>query len=153
MARNQTVNVKEIAEKAEISRGTFYAHYEGLDSMTVEMAVEDLGNEPFSLRMLVEKYAERRSPYRQILAASNSRTVLEAMVDATCDALLISCAESTLERDKLERLARFTAWGYIGMLDTWLREIDPVSPEELADFLRSSTPPDLLPDPRRDPAS
>jgi AcrR family transcriptional regulator len=146
MSHNQVVNVKTIAEKAEISRGTFYAHYEGLDSLTVEMMVEDLSNEPFSVQMLVEKYAERRAMYRKILQASNSRAVLEAMVEATCDALLISSGKSSPEhKGRFERLARFTAWGYIGTMDGWLRQTVPFSVVDLADFLRDQTPTSLLP--------
>lgn len=152
MLENHAVNVKSISEKAGISRGTFYAYYEGLDSLTVQMMVEDLSNEVFSVQMLVDKYAARRSMYRKVLQSSNSRAVLEAMVEATCEALLISSGKSEPEYGSgFEALARFTAWGYIGTLDDWLRQEDPVGSELLADFLRTQTPSAFLPGNDRSP--
>lgn len=47
--------------------------------------------------------------------------------------------------DPLEREAIFTAWGYIGTLDWWLRQDQYPTPAELGDFLKAHTPAVFLP--------
>lgn len=135
------VNVKEIAGAAGLSRSTFYSHFAHLDELAVDILAQDLLAQPFSADMLVDVYVRNRDFYRQTLQETGSRAVLETAVQITAEALLDRVSEPSAEdRGRLERLAYFTAWGYIGTLDDWLRATTPSSADDLKAFLREQMP-------------
>ncbi len=133
------VTVKAIAEAAEISRGTFYSHYVGVNELGVEMMADDLQSRPFSIGGLVDLYLRNRVFYRRALQGTTSRAVLEEVVETIVKALCAQAGDGG-DTGSLEMLARFTAWGYIGTLDWWLREDEPLPPVALVEFLHDRTP-------------
>lgn len=139
-AAGSVVNVKTIAEAADISRGTFYSHYAQLDELAADILAQDLQAQPFSVGNLVGLYVQHRDFYRRALLETTSRAVLESAVEITVKALVAQADAATVGDIPLEMLARFTAWGYIGILDWWLREDEPLSSVALAEFLRDRTP-------------
>lgn len=140
-ASGSPVNVKAVANATGISRGTFYSHYARLDELAADILAEGLQSRPFSIEALVDLYLRYRDFYRRALQESTSRGVLEGAVEITVAALVAQAdGAAGEEQGSLDVLARFTAWGYLGTLDWWLREDEPLSPAVLTAFLRDRTP-------------
>lgn len=144
IASGSLINVKEIAAAASVSRSTFYSHYAHLDELAVDILSENLLAQPFSVDALVDAYVENRDFYRITLQETGSRAVLETAARIATESLLDRRGEEPSDdRARHERLALFTAWGYIGTLDEWLRSPDPESPDDLKRFLHDRTPMEL----------
>lgn len=140
-ASGAVVNVKAVAHAAGVSRGTFYSHYARLDELAADILAEGLQSRPFSVEALVDLYLQYRDFYRRALHETTSRGTFEAAVEITTRALVTQTNDPAAEeQDLLELLARFTAWGYVGTLDWWLRDDQPLSPATLTRFLQDQTP-------------
>ncbi|MCW2295499.1 TetR/AcrR family transcriptional regulator [Rhodococcus erythropolis] len=140
-ASGSPVNVKTVAKATGISRGTFYSHYARLDELAADILTEGIQSRPFSIEALVDLYLQYRDFYRRALQETTSRGVLEGAVEITVEAMVAQVDGAVgQEQGSLEVLARFTAWGYLGTLDWWLREDEPLSSATLTTFLRERTP-------------
>lgn len=148
LAASVDLSISRIASEAGVSRVTFYAHFSGVDALLGELLRQQLSDEPFSLRTFVHSYAERRDAYRHVLEQTQSRAVLETTVDATRRALLDVDDDPAPGRipsdDALAAEAAFVAWGYVGVLDAWMRQDPPMPEETIVETLTRLTPPHLL---------
>lgn len=144
-ASSETINVTTVSEAAGISRGTFYTHYADIEQLGIEILRLDFTSQPFSIDDLVDHYVRNRHFYRHVLEETTSRAVLESVVAVVAEALLDARNIHLGDGHPLEKEAIFTAWGYIGTMDWWLRRELSHTPTELKEFLSSRTPASLIP--------
>ncbi len=143
------ITVKELCEKAEINRTTFYSHYDDIYSLTEELQTESIneikkrllqysskGND---MILYFVKILQESHPYysRYIFIDDNSKYFLRLFLECK-DFILshwISSQQNKTIQTQQEWLYSFLASGSASVLRTWLMGGMKESAEEVADFL------------------
>ena len=143
------VLIEEIAERADIGRATFYAHYSdkddlfaqlfaGLsDELTTKMAAIDYSGEirHFLIRTLYDEAAASPDLYRICLSgAGNGRARASYLNTVAAAASRLADERGKSGRFQLrlpaEVIGRFIAGSHAALLQDWLESVDPIPVEE-----------------------
>ena len=111
----QDISVKELTELVDINRGTFYLHYDDIYDMLHK--IED------------EMFLEFNEIMEQKPVVTNS-------LASTWPGLgFFHFLESAQSDANYKYLCSFIITGCVGVVETWLKESNPQSPEEMAEIL------------------
>lgn len=147
------VTVQDIADRADVGRSTFYAHFENKDKLhlsafdTVREGLlqigEANGNDKTgefnfnSLRLFQHAHESRRF-YRVLAGKAAGDSFLKNMFRQTRDLVLEELQKSLPEKRKdapeIKAAAHFYASSLMAMLTFWLDNNLPLSPEEMNDL-------------------
>ncbi len=146
----QDISVKELTEMVDINRGTFYLHYDDIYDMLHK--VEDEMFREFNEIMEQESSAtDNLSPHETLLEffhfLDRHRDLARVMIGPHGDLTFINRLKEQMEKRTLqvlksaqsdanyEYLCSFIITGCVGVVETWLKETNPQSPEEMAEIL------------------
>ena len=115
----QDISVKELTELVDINRGTFYLHYDDIYDMLHK--VED------EMFLEFNEIMEQKPVVTNSLASQGPLLEFFRFLDRN--------RESAQSDANYEYLCSFIITGCVGVVETWLKESDPQSPEEMAEIL------------------
>lgn len=152
----QSISIKELCEKAEINRGTFYTHYLDLQDLLEKMEAEMLEDFKRALEpLLIDEEGDltllkmTTGVFRCLKENADICTVtLGPYGDKNFAARLLEigrerCIEkytahfSHVNRKQIEYFYAFVSAGCIGLLEKWLAEGMTTSVEEVAEITES----------------
>lgn len=148
------IRVKELCEKVDINRGTFYYHYTDIFDMinSIENEFFDKFNEiiknmedskrsqeaAFNVIQMVFEFFDKNAELSATLIGPNGNMSflqqLKDLVDNKCSDVWNE-AGSHLEGTEYELFNSFIINGYIGLLETWLQTGRKQSPKYMANFV------------------
>ncbi len=146
-----TITIKEICERADINRSTFYTHYgsqyELLDQIEAEI-ITDMNNtlasynyskEDEGLEMtikLLEYIAENKEVCETLLSehgnVSFRKRVMNIALEHTIDNLI---QDDQIDVDFSEYVSLFYVSGSIQVIETWLKNGMDKSPKQMAEMI------------------
>lgn len=149
----ERITVTDICAKADINRGTFYAHYsdphdllarieqELLDKITQSLTRSSIANSRAVIRELLTLIAEERDLCKSLFSEFGDKDFLKKILDLSRDKTMESW--STHVKDiplaKLEMVYAFSANGSIAVVQQWLQSGMGESPDELAQLIDQLT--------------
>lgn len=148
------ITVKELCEKVDVNRGTFYYHYTDIFDMinNIENDFFDMFNniikdistsnkqkvEAFSIIEMVFLFFDDNFELSAALIGPNGNISflqrLKDLVDEKCSDVWIE-AGSHMEESEYELFNSFIINGYIGLLETWLSTGRKQAPKYMANFV------------------
>lgn len=146
----QDISVKELTELVDINRGTFYLHYDDIydmlhkveDEMFQEfneiMEQEPVGTQPLSSHgPLLEffRFLDRHRDLTKVMIGPHGDLAFINRLKAQIEKRTLQVLESAQSDANYEYLCSFIITGCVGVVETWLKEANPQSPEEMADIL------------------
>ena len=155
---NETVNagtgkeltIKELTELVDINRGTFYLHYDDIydmlhkveDEMFREfneiMEQEPLGTPTLSSDgLLLEffRFLDRHRDLARVMIGPHGDLTFVNRLKDQIKKRTLRFLESAQSDANYEYLCSFIITGCVGVVETWLKEVTPQSPEEMAGIL------------------
>ena len=135
----QDISVKELTELVDINRGTFYLHYDDIydmlhkveDEMFREfneiMEQEPLGTPTLSSDGLLLEFFRFLDRHRDLTFVNRLKDQIKKRT--------LRFLESAQSDANYEYLCSFIITGCVGVVETWLKEATPQSPEEMAEIL------------------
>jgi AcrR family transcriptional regulator len=149
----EKVTVKSIVERAEISRGTFYAHYSDIYAVIEEIENETMGQmiellnaysdidlirnpKPF-LHQIAQFYEQDLEFYRMLINTGRASTFITKLKEVLIEKILgykktiqsgQECAEFTLR-------VHFVVNGFVSLYQDWFEEKVDGSLEELSESI------------------
>ena len=135
----QDISVKELTELVDINRGTFYLHYDDIYDMLHK--VED------EMFLEFNEIMEQKPVVTNSLASQGPLLEFFRFLDRNRDLAFVNRLKDQIEKRTLqvlesaqsdanyEYLCSFIITGCVGVVETWLKESDPQSPEEMAEIL------------------
>lgn len=163
-----SISVKEILERANVGRSTFYTHFRDKDDLLVSsihgivesLQTAKLRRSPiwyerilwFSLPILDYHYGHRRNHRRSgpqtlgVRARSIQHDRLkQVLAEMIADPVRAECSapRKTSDRTPLDLIARYVASTFVLVLDWWNDSRNPVDPSEADDLFRALVLPTL----------
>lgn len=147
------ITVNELLIKANISRGTFYAHFNNLDDVRQQLVADlyahadeifgefkasDLANEPRSAMLTAaEMMIQSRDPAKRVFKFINVYGLASELKGWLADYILEDelIVKQFGGMEKARRYASFIAGGIMHAYNVWILEDFPVSAEQLVDCL------------------
>ena len=146
----QDISVKELTELVDINRGTFYLHYDDIYDMLHK--VEDEMFQEFNEIMEQKTSPTEMMSHTGLLLEffcflNRHRDLARVMIGPHGDLAFVNRLKEQIEKRTLqflesaqsdanyEYLCSFIITGCVGVVETWLKEADPKSPEEMAKIL------------------
>ena len=135
----QDISVKELTELVDINRGTFYLHYDDIYDMLHKIEDEMFleFNEIMEQKPVVTNSLASQGPLLEFFRFLDRNRDL-AFVNRLKDQIekrTLQVLESAQSDANYEYLCSFIITGCVGVVETWLKESDPQSPEEMAEIL------------------
>lgn len=146
----QDISVKELTELVDINRGTFYLHYDDIydmlhkveDEMFREfneiMEQEPLGTPTLSSDgLLLEffRFLDRHRDLARVMTGPHGDLTFVNRLKDQIKKRTLRFLESAQSDANYEYLCSFIITGCVGVVETWLKEATPQSPEEMAEIL------------------
>ena len=146
----QDISVKELTELVDINRGTFYLHYDDIydmlhkveDEMFREfneiMEQEPLGTPTSSSDgLLLEffRFLDRHRDLARVMIGPHGDLTFVNRLKDQIKKRTLRFLESAQSDANYEYLCSFIITGCVGVVETWLKEVTPQSPEEMAGIL------------------
>ena len=146
----QDISVKELTELVDINRGTFYLHYDDIydmlhkveDEMFQEfneiMEQEPMVNQPLSSHgPLLEffRFLDRHRDLTKVMIGPHGDLAFVNRLKDQIKKRTLQVLESAQSDANYEYLCSFIITGCVGVVETWLKEEHPQSPEEMAEIL------------------
>ena len=146
----QDISVKELTELVDINRGTFYLHYDDIydmlhkveDEMFREfneiMEQEPLGTPTLSSDgLLLEffRFLDRHRDLARVMIGPHGDLTFVNRLKDQIKKRTLRFLESAQSDANYEYLCSFIITGCVGVVETWLKEATPQSPEEMAGIL------------------
>lgn len=146
----QDISVKELTELVDINRGTFYLHYDDIydmlhkveDEMFREfneiMEQEPLGTPTLSSDgLLLEffRFLDRHRDLARVMIGPHGDLTFVNRLKDQIKKRTLRFLESAQSDANYEYLCSFIITGCVGVVETWLKEATPQSPEEMAEIL------------------
>ncbi len=145
----KNITIKELVEKVDINRSTFYLHYSDIYELLTELEnnlmkeINQVFEEYKSIDKLEESYAFILTLYKTF---DNNRDLCKAITSSQNNSAFILQMEESIElaiRKKLDEILSdeyvipestyiFYRCGCVGLLRSWIRNDIPKSPEEMA---------------------
>lgn len=146
-----SITVKEICERADVNRSTFYAHYynqydllnkieeETIEDMKGYLNQFDYGKQEDGLQLiekLLEYFASKRDVCRTLLN-EKAETTFQSKATVVAHQYFMKhwTTVSSLDEDLTEYLSTFIINGSIHVVKTWLTHDMENSPKEMAEML------------------
>lgn len=142
------ISVKELSERADINRGTFYLHYSDvfdmLDKVEQELFEEFnqifdsntkafQSNSPLPLLLdLFHQIDEHRELVKVFLGPHGDIAFINRMTDLVSRYIAMVWEANTHENTNLNYFNSFIVSGCVGIIKEWLNEKNEKSPEEMA---------------------
>jgi AcrR family transcriptional regulator len=125
----EQITVRDIVERANAGRSTFYEHYKNKDAILAEsiqrpfsqlVCSVDIGSDPAALAQVLEHFWQNRSQTRGILGGTTRRAVSRILADMIQARLLArpKAPGRDLRRVKLTAIA--LAEAQLGTISAWL---------------------------------
>lgn len=146
----QDISVKELTELVDINRGTFYLHYDDIydmlhkveDEMFREfneiMEQEPVGTSTLSSDgLLLEffRFLDRHRDLARVMIGPHGDLTFVNRLKDQIKKRTLRFLESAQSDANYEYLCSFIITGCVGVVETWLKETTPQSPEEMAGIL------------------
>ncbi len=149
------ITVNELLVKANISRGTFYAHFNNLDDVRQQLVADlydhadeifhdfkasDLAKDPRSTMLTAaEMMIQSRDPAKRVFKFINVYGLASELKDWLANYILEDeiIVEQFGGMEKAMPYSRFIAGGIMHAYNAWIMEDFPISAEQLADSLSS----------------
>ncbi|MBX9115189.1 TetR family transcriptional regulator [Enterococcus casseliflavus] len=140
------ITIKEIAERADINRGTFYKYYkdtaallEEIEGELVEQIASNLQQENLSLDLWLEKLLTilYENPSTTHLILLNNSHLLNLLLSEIKPETLKRFAQyfQDASEEELELCLSFFVCGAIGLIERWLKDFSTMSPKAVAELL------------------
>lgn len=140
------ITIKEIAERADINRGTFYKYYkdtaallEEIEGELVEQIASNLQQENLSLDLWLEKLLTilYENPSTTHLILLNNSHLLNLLLSEIKPETLKRFAQyfQDASEEELELCLSFFVCGSIGLIERWLKDFSTMPPKAVADLL------------------
>lgn len=144
------ISVKELADLADINRGTFYLHYSDVYDMLAQLEDElfvefyeiidrtlkpdPAAHAPRATLLEIFSFLERHrmvarammGPHGDLAFMNRVKNVVKERLDS-----ILASSRAAADGSYLEA---FAVSGCIGVIETWLAQPDPPSPEAMADI-------------------
>ncbi|WP_413375930.1 TetR/AcrR family transcriptional regulator [Alkalihalobacillus sp. 1P02AB] len=149
------VTIKELCERADINRSTFYSHYkdqyellykieeEIIEEMYLTLSQHNFTTESETLQLTkkIVEYVAEKSEVCQTLLGDHGSNSFQKRVMAITHELLIKkwTEENHLPLKSSKYIALFTVSGSIQVIQHWLAEGMKESPEEIAQLINDFT--------------
>ena len=148
------ITVKEVCEKAEINRATFYAHYTDVYDMlnTIENELYDViynsferGWETKSLEELLTEVCtdikKNGEVYNIVLSENGDKSFLNRILNIAYERCIMSWTSKTYSADisELEKIYHFFSHGSAAVILSWVQKGMPEPPEKIAKFINEIT--------------
>ncbi len=144
------ISVKELSDLADINRGTFYLHYSDVYDMLAQLE-DELFNEFYeiidrTLKPDTALHTPRVTLLEIFSFLERHREVAKAMMSPHGDLAFVNRVKNMVKErlDSILKASRaasdgcyleaFAVSGCIGVIETWLAQPDPPSPEAMADI-------------------
>ncbi len=136
------VTVKEVCERAEINRSTFYRNYldifdvyEQMEEELVSSAFEKMEIEEGRYKML-ELIYENRTFYKEFFASRLESRYIKGIIEKMYEEMKAYLIKNgTYDEKQFKILYRYNYYGAIGVIREWLLEDCPEEPREFGDIL------------------
>ncbi len=150
----EKITVKDICEKADINRGTFYAHYSDpydlLAQIEDELFSEILGSVETSLQaeaisvLLADIFGSivKNSDLCSVLFSEyGDKAFLKRIMFIARDKSIAEWKKiiPSAKEEQLEMLYMFYASGCVAIIENWVQNGMKESPEELTDFIEKTS--------------
>lgn len=148
----EKITVKEICERADVTRGTFYAHYENeydlLKMLIIEMVtgafkiIRHLSESGYShdekIAMLTKMFDYLKSNKILLWYFVNRNTYEEISVMAK-DFFYAICLKKaeTVDSERVQAAYMFTGCGILGLLNFWINDNCTIGSEKIAVYFMS----------------
>lgn len=154
----EKITVQDIIDRADVSRSTFYAHYENKDDLLtsdfeqvlnmLNRHLEDEAGDPFNSVELFRHVGQNYNLYRALLWGRGIELLFEkghVSISKSLEAHLSAhLKETTNPSVPLPLLANHVSASLLAMLRWWLENEMPYSPEDMDASFRSLVLPGVL---------
>jgi AcrR family transcriptional regulator len=145
----EKISVKELCDRADVSRSTFYTHYTDQLDLLQQLADEVFNNvkqylenqaydekTPITAQILtlILQYAKENRAAVKALLSDNSKNALQKDIMHFALVISFSSDRDVDERTK-EYVNLFCVTGCINVLNKWIQDETPDSPEKMTDIL------------------
>lgn len=144
----EAITVRDLTERAEVGYATFFRHYSSVEEL-LRGAVEDLRTDLFELLPpLVGDAPERAGAlvfqhvqahpglYRLLLGTDRSLGLLDQIIDIGVKGLLDTFEARPDALIPVEAAAHHFICSFLNLIDWWLRQDQPHSPERMGEIYR-----------------
>lgn len=146
------ISVKELSDLADINRGTFYLHYNDVYDMLnkieeelfrefndiLERDLAGTGSTPVISRpVLLDLFVflgRNRDLSRVLIGPHGDLAFLNRLKDLVKEKLRMMMDNAECSVEHFDYLYSFMVSGCIGVIECWLNQETPASPEEIADY-------------------
>lgn len=151
------ITIQDIADEADINRGTVYLHFEDkydlmdfcIDSYVDEMFTACSGSSEIKIKresfmMLFDYLGENRELYKLLLENDKNSVFLKRMETAVEQQVRVALEHNSAKKDKKpEILIRFMVSGFLGVVDLWIRDYPICTSSEATDLLMETLAPHM----------
>lgn len=148
----QNITVRELTDYVNLNRGTFYLHYKDiqdlLENMENDMLDEfveitnahqpqDMNGKPFPLICNLYKFLEKNSDFVKLILVNNQeQTFKNRLKDIIRERCMNDWVEVFANTDSRlsELYSSYVLSGCIGIIENWVQNGTPQTPEELARY-------------------
>lgn len=148
----QNITVRELTDYVNLNRGTFYLHYKDiqdlLENMENDMLDEfveitnahqpqDMNGKPFPLICDLYKFLEKNSDFVKLILVNNQeQTFKNRLKDIIRERCMNDWVEVFANTDSRlsELYSSYVLSGCIGIIENWVQNGTPQTPEELARY-------------------
>lgn len=149
----EKITVKEICEKADINRGTFYSHYSdqfdlynGIVDELLEEGFIKLGNfmelDEDGLTAAITnvfEYIKENADIVRILLKGGVEYSIEQRIRNVIKNIYLNKIDKDVDMDYINFTYSFIAAGSISLIRSWVSSDTPKAPHEVAVFIRTLT--------------
>lgn len=143
-----SISVREISDRADINRGTFYLHYKDVYDMVSKIENElfnqfnqilDKNNECYNIndpyKLLLDIYTflfERKELVQVLLGKHGDFNFLQRLKDLFKERIEFVWEINSIKKYNIIYYTSFITNSIMGLIDTWVNYDDEKSPEEMA---------------------
>lgn len=145
----QNVTVTDLAERADITRGTFYNYYDNIHQIGVELQSEIekqlFGSyDSFDTLDAIEEYIDdifeffktQENIYSELLASEASMEFLGQLEESMCDRIFTVLHKHGVNNKKAETELLFLTHGAMSIVRKYYRDEIDLSLDEIRDYLK-----------------
>lgn len=144
----EAITVRDLTERAEVGYATFFRHYTSIEDL-LRGAVDDLRTELFALlpplagdapeqagALVFQHVQAQPGLYRLLLGTERSLGLLDQIIDIGVKGLLDTFEARPDAHVPVEVAAHHFIRSFLNLIDWWLRQDQPHSPERMGEIYR-----------------
>lgn len=144
----EAITVRDLTERAEVGYATFFRHYTSIEDL-LRGAVDDLRTELFALlpplagdapeqagALVFQHVQAQPGLYRVLLGTERSLGLLDQIIDIGVKGLLDTFEARPDAHVPVEVAAHHFIRSFLNLIDWWLRQDQPHSPERMGEIYR-----------------